>query len=86
MQRNRANSFLLIYNKHPKRDCNELQYCTVVNVKYQIYLYTKKKEQFNVSIHKQTQVQVNVASPGSENATQSVFNPTLIPVKVINSF
>lgn len=43
MQRNRANSFLLIYNKHPKRDCNELQYCTVVNVKYQIYLYTKKR-------------------------------------------
>lgn len=54
MQRNRANSFLLIYNKHPKRDCNELQYCTVVNVKYQIHLYIKK-EQFNVSIHKQTQ-------------------------------
>lgn len=31
-------------------------------------------------------LQVNAASPGSENATQSVFNPTLIPVKVINSF
>lgn len=44
--------------------------------------YTNRNELY--PMRARHRLQVNAASPGSENATQSVFNPTLIPMKVIN--